>query len=234
MINFSQEKKIAISVIVIFVISFSVMALVLQKNNAGNMRASVTNASNSQGHGAQTNTLGSHSSAELAVVKEENPYAKYVNSKETPFFILNSSGELEYSSEKFCEFMDIKCEELENKVFFEYINSKDLVKLVSEYTKVIHDQKEIYAIGPYRLNAKSDEKIILFDVLPILSAEKEKVEKLLFAINDITKKVEEMKDKTESGNEGEKAEDSENKEDSSNKEMEKTVGFHLNLIGKLF
>lgn len=168
----TQDRKIAIAVISIFLISFSVMMFFLQTGEEINM----LNAS----------TMHSTEAGESQDKAEASPKSL----EEAPYFSISSDGKFTQASSGFLELLDIR--ELQGESLYDFVHIKDLTKLFSHQTRVIQDKEKIEAVGPIRLINGDNESIVLFTIIPI--EQDHKVNELKFEVNDITAQVQEMTD----------------------------------------
>lgn len=183
MLRLSQNRKIAITAVSLFIVSFSVMLFFLKTD--GNTHDAL-----------KTNVLHS---AEEAVVEEVDVEAKYRAEMEGAggsIFVINAEGVFNFASEDFCELLEVKCEKLTGKQFINYVNNNDHSTFLSAYTKLIQDGEKIDAVGPFRMKSGDKEKLILFTAQPIL--EKKKVTEIIFSAKDLTGQVDEMTEKENS------------------------------------
>ncbi|MBD3329968.1 PAS domain S-box protein [Candidatus Peregrinibacteria bacterium] len=181
MITLSQNKKILITAISIFVVSFIFFLLFFE--NAELNKASL--------HTSTLKLTTSHTPSKT-VDDPQNIYTEYIND-DRPWFSTSVEGEFVYLSDEFCELMDKECSELEGKLLYHYINTKDLPELVSENSRLFQEKEKVEAMGPFRLMKDGTELIMLFDAIP-LSDEEDKLTEILFSVKDLTEQVEDMRD----------------------------------------
>ena len=179
---FTQNKKILITSVSLFMVSLLVILFVLDKSGAGGTygKSDVLN-SNSHGGEATENESGS----------PKTPYDIYLNGNSGPWFVTSADGEFVYLSEDFCNLLNTECKDLEKKNFFNYVNSKDLPEFAVLVTKLIRNTDKIEGAGPYRLLAKKEERLTIITAFPLLD-KKKKVENIIFSVKDISEKVREM------------------------------------------
>lgn len=194
MLHLSQNKKIAISAVVIFIISFAVMVLFLDVNSSDSGKTNVF----SGGHKEENS-----SEEEFNYLTIDAVYMAYLNNLEGSVFVTNSNGKFEYANQEFCRLAALDCNNLKEKKLFDYIHPKDLPDFVDAHTTLIQSGQEKEGIGPFRITNAKREKLVLFDALPI-SGEKG-VEKIIFSAKDLTSKVKEFNnDKSGGGAEKDK------------------------------
>ncbi len=194
MLNLSQNKKIAISAISLFLISFTSMLFFL-KNNGDDLSDGQANVAGSNGHQTEQ-------TEQAEVADKETVYRGYLGNEENPIFVVNTEGTIVFASDNCCELLSVVCDQFVGKLFFDYINTKDLSALVAEHTKLIQDPKLTENIGPYRMIKSDKEILVLFDAYPILDDNK-KVTEIIFAVKDITEQAEELNDPSSSPSESE-------------------------------
>lgn len=187
MLTLSQNKKIAISAIALFLMSFMGMLFFLVNNGAGVENGHV-NILEVGGHGVEA---GEEGDVEVIVIDPETMYRGYLDNTEDPIFVMNAEGQIVFASDNCCELLETECKEFEGSSLFEYINTEDLPDFVTAQMKIMDDPKLTDGIGPFRMISGEENKIVLLNAYPILD-ETMKVRELVFSINDITVQVEEM------------------------------------------
>lgn len=176
----SQNKKILLSSISIFVVSLAVLLFFVDSDG---MDLEV-------GHDNVLN-LPSAEHKELQEGETLN-YSRYLDSDDETWFVTNSSGDFLDLSEEFASLIDVEKEEIIGDLLFNYINAKDLPGIVSENSKLLQEAEEIEGLGPYRmLNDDNEEILVIFKAVPIIGDDK-KVEEILFSVKDISEVVKEM------------------------------------------
>ena len=201
MTTLSQNKKIVIAAISIFIVSFSVMVFFLERNG------------DKFDHG-QTDVLhndeqnvdhdSEHTDEEIASPVEDPHVSNYVDhlkNPKAPFFVTNAEGDFKYLSEGFCELIGVSCDSIQNASLFDYVNSKDLPDLAASHSKLIQDSEDTDGLGPYRMLQSKDEKEIMVMLNAYFEVDKDdKVSEIIFEVNDITEQVEQMTDEVEDDN----------------------------------
>lgn len=179
MLTLSQNKKIAITAIALFLVSFVAMLFFLENNG------------NDSDHG-QVNILdvGGHGE-EVVVIDPETMYREYMGGTENPLFVINADGQIIFATDDSCDLLAVDCDDYVGKSFFEYINTKDLPEFVTSHMKLVQDPKLTEGMGPYRMIGEDKEILVLFNAYPVVDAEG-KVEEIVFSIKDITEQAEEM------------------------------------------
>lgn len=185
MLTLSQNKKIAISAIALFLVSFMGMLFFL-KNNGTEIENGHVNILEVGGHGEE-----GASETEIIVIDPETMYRDYLDGTENPIFVVNAEGEIVFASDDCCKLLDTECKDFEGTSFFEYINTNDLPDFVTAQMRVMNDPKLTEGMGPFRMISGEDNIIALFNAYPVLD-ESGKVQEVVFSINDITAQVEEM------------------------------------------
>jgi PAS domain S-box-containing protein len=191
-ITLTQNRKIAITAVALFLLSFAFMLFFLK--NGG------------EGSHSQVDVLGAgNHGEESSEVDMESFYREYTEGNQLePIFVTNTEGIVSYSVEAFCDLISVECETLIGSSIFDYINSEDLTAVFSNHTKLIQDGEVDEGIGPYRMLKSDKEILVLLSVYPILG-EDEKVTELVFLVKDLTEQVEEMNsDDSEDSNSPEK------------------------------
>lgn len=161
----SQDKKIAAIALAVFMVSFSLMMFFL--------------GSTDRLEHTETNVLHS--------VMEQTEEIKV----DGPGFITNPEGEFIYISESFCGLITTGCEEMMDGKIFEYIHTTELPDFVSAFTKLVGEKEKMESIGPFRVVAGNEEKLILFSAQPIIG-EDEKVSTVIFVAKNLTEQIEKL------------------------------------------
>ncbi|MFA6992247.1 MAG: PAS domain-containing protein [Candidatus Gracilibacteria bacterium] len=183
-----QNKKIAIAAISVFVVSLTTMTFFLSRDNGfENGQANLLHSgSGESGHG-KTDLSNAENSAEAAL---ENQYRKELGNIQEPIFALYASGKFKYASESFCELIKKDCDSLNGKLFYNFINSKDLPNLISALTEILAGKTEKHVIGPFRMLQGKQEIVVIFTALPVDGDQND--ENIIFSVKDITEQVEDL------------------------------------------
>lgn len=192
MLTLSQNKKIAISAVALFLMSFMGMLFFLE-NNGAEVENGHVNILEVGGHGDNDD---GEEGTEVVVIDPETMYRSYLDDTEDPIFVINAEGEIIFASDDCCDLLGTECRELEGTSFFEHINTKDLPDFVTAQMKIMNDPKLTEGMGPFRMIKGEENIIVLFNAYPVLD-EASKVQEVVFSINDITAQVEEMNSKAE-------------------------------------
>jgi len=180
----SQNRKIAISALAIFVMSFSAMLMFLQ-GPGGDLNE------------AHTNVLGAHGGETSGHVEEDThessggEYLKILEVEESlSFFVADPEGVMTFVSDEFCKQLGEDREGIDGESFFDHINSNDLPDFIVDYAKLLHEMDEMEGVGPYRMLMGGNEKIFIFNFLPIVV--KDELTEVIIVPRDITEQVEEL------------------------------------------
>ncbi len=175
----SQNKKIAISAVALFIVSFSTMLFFLggEGINPDHGGANVLEAGNA----------GEHVEEVLS---------------EGMTFVTDVEGIIKESNPAFCELIKKECVRLVGKKLFDYVNKEDLADLASVYGKLAQNGEKMDAIGPIRVLSGENEKLLLLSAQP-LKDEKGKVLSIRFAVKDLSGKIKELNGGVESNVSGE-------------------------------
>lgn len=165
MSNLSQNKKIAISAVALFIVSFSTMLFFLGSEgmNPEHGGANVIEAENAGKHAEEVTDGG-------------------------VTFVTDVEGVIKEADPGFCELIRKECVRLVGKKLFDYVNKEDLADLASVYGKLAQNGEKMDAIGPIRVLGGKNEKLLLLSAEPIKDKEG-KVLSIRFAVKDITEKV---------------------------------------------
>ncbi len=186
MVQISQNKKVAIAAISIFLVSLSFMLIFFDKQDQ-NMDF---------GH---TDVLSSNHDDLEQLHDGDFPleiYKSYLETSSEPWLVTNSAGIIQYTSDEFCNLMNVDTPELEGKLIFDYINAKDLSKMVSINTSIIQSVEKIERFGPYRMISGDNEILVLFTAYPVTDDDG-LVHEIIYSLNDITAEAEELTDGAE-------------------------------------
>ncbi len=187
----TQNRKIALAAVMLFVLSFMGMLFYLE------------NASMEFDHG-QTAVM--HATEATGELSAEDKYRSYFDNKENPVFTVNIEGKIVFASTDFCELLSIQCGGIIDNKIFDFVNSKDLPDLVSVYTRLIQQKEKQNGLGPYRMLQNDREILILFDVYPVLDNHEE-IQEIVFSAKDLTEQVEELNENGNGENPADEAKD---------------------------
>ncbi len=168
MFKLSQNNKIAVSALAVFIVSFTSMVMFLDENvDLDETHANV-----------------------LHVAKDPNNFASF-DDGEAPMFITNVEGEVLYKSADFCALLQKSCKKSDDENVFDYVKESDHADLAPIYAKLVQSGKEIGAIGPLVMLSGGSEKLVLLDAKPIFDR-KENVEFVVFSAKDLTEKAKDL------------------------------------------
>lgn len=209
--SLSQNKKIAISAIAVFIVSFSIMLFFLGKGDdvAQKSQTNLMDFEHEEGKDGGAENADDVKLSEIAIAAIYKPYLEDVTA---PFFVIDVEGNFQYLSEKFCQLMLSKCEQLKNKKLFDFVNSKDLSDFVSVHTKLIQNGKDLSGIGPLRMITGEKEKLLLLNA-KLLKGKKSKIELIIFSVKDLTQKANELKNHSTEKNVTQSAEEEQGEND---------------------
>jgi PAS domain S-box-containing protein len=169
MVKFSQNKKIAISAIALFVVSFTTMTFFLGGGSSGHGSANVMSSGGSE-HGG-----GGESANEATVTKTG--------------FSTDVSGNITMASKDFCKLLDKNCEEIIKQPIYKYVNKEDFSELAEVLGKESIAAMTIDSIGPIKISAdQGEEKMIILSAQSVKDKEG-KITVINFSVKDITDKV---------------------------------------------
>lgn len=169
MVKFSQNKKIAISAIALFVISFTTMTFFLGGGTSEHGSANVMSPGGS-GHGG-----GDEALTESTVAKTG--------------FSTDVSGNITVASNEFCKLLNKNCEEIIKQPIYKYVNKDDFSELSEVLGKLTSNAQTIDSIGPIKISAdQGEEKMVILSAQSVQS-EEEKITVINFSVKDITDKV---------------------------------------------
>lgn len=180
--KFSENNKIAISAIAVFIVSFSLMFTFLGDSD-GTLNSAKTDVLEAE---------SGHTESESAETDQETDYRTALENYSDPIFVTNAEGVFKFASGNFCELIGADCGKIIDKKFVNYINAKDHADLVAVYTKIIQNGEKMDAIGPFRVGNGQDEKLVLFSAKPKLDKD-DKVVEIIFIAKDLTQQVQGLK-----------------------------------------
>jgi PAS domain S-box-containing protein len=169
MVKFSQNKKIAISAIALFVVSITTMTFFLggDSNIASEGGANVMGSGGS-GHGGESST-------EATVSKTG--------------FSTDVSGNITAASKDFCKLLDKNCEEIIEQPIYKYVNKEDFSELSKVLGELASSAHTIDSIGPIKISAdQGNERMIILSAQSVQNKEV-KITGINFSVKDITDKV---------------------------------------------
>ncbi len=169
MLILSQNKKIVVSALAVFVVSFTFMMLFLDAGKDLNQTQ------------ADVLHVDSH--------EKKGTYDEY-DDLDTPVFATNAEGEFKYLNEVFCNLIKIDCREASGHKIYDYVDEGGHAELAAIYAKLIQDGEKIDGMGPLVISSgEYDEKLILLTGSPILDDDK-KVQSIIFGAKDLTEQLE--------------------------------------------
>lgn len=181
--KFSENNKIAISAIAVFIVSFSLMFTFLGDSDGQLVSVKTDVLEAESGHGG----------GESAETDQETDYRTVLENYSDPIFVTNAEGVFKFASGSFCELISADCEKIIDKKFVNYVNAKDHADLIAVYTKIVQNGEKMDAIGPFRVSNGQDEKLVLFSAKPKLDKD-DKVVEIIFIAKDLTQQVQGLKD----------------------------------------
>jgi len=221
MIQFTQNNKIAIAAVMIFLVSFSVMLFSIngEKSSPEYIQSSVLDAtpkssskshvyfseptdtskegaSSAHGETSQVATTSSHG-ATTASPDLESSYRSVIENSEDPFFVLFPEGKVKSFSKNFTENYGLTVDDFKKDNFFSVIYADDLSDFAGEYTSVLQSAKAKNGTGPYRFVKKdSGISVQIISLIPVIDDNK-KVTEIVGVIKDITSKMADFSNKSE-------------------------------------
>jgi PAS domain S-box-containing protein len=219
MFSLTQNNKIAVVAVAIFLVSFSAMILFLGGDNTSPdfLKSDVLEAakhgsghgvyfsaddhgeeaeehdagdSEEGGHEVDTPAEDSHSTDSHEEEGDfENMYRAVMDDFDKPIFVLEPEGKVKFVSKNFVIDYGYEVEEMKPS-YFSYIYPSDLADFVTEYTSVIQSGTSAKGIGPYRFIEDGGAIIVhLVDLMPVVD-DYGKVTEVIGCVKDITEKVE--------------------------------------------
>lgn len=186
MLKLTQAHKIGISVAAIFMVSLSIMLFMLSGNSQdlGHMQADVSHSS-----GGEASVEGDSNSELL------NKYKAYFEKPGDIIFATDAESKFTYANPDFCKLIEENCGLINGKLFFDYVNEKDLADFASTHAKIVKTGDNLEGLGPYRLHKANGDQgaLVMINIHTLLDNDKKVVE-IVFSLKDITKQVNEMKD----------------------------------------
>ncbi|MFA5820649.1 MAG: PAS domain-containing protein [Candidatus Gracilibacteria bacterium] len=185
MLTLSQNKKIAIAAVAVFIVSFSGVMFVLS-GGSGEVATNVLESGGGDEHGE-------------AVVEDkaslEKEYRELLGDEENAIFVTDSEGHFEFVESQFCRMLQTNCDELaDGKTIFELINSEDLPDFAGMHSKIIKEREKMQGVGPYRMLKKDHEILVILNMVPVLD-EEDNVVKLVYSAKDITDQAQSLQEK---------------------------------------
>lgn len=209
----TQNNKIALAAVSVFLASFSSMLIFMDGAEMSpqylksNVIESALNGEGSGTHGSvhfsESASEGAHgteasskaSEEEKDLIKEkEDLYRALLKNFSDPFVVLEPNGKPKFISKDFTEKYGYNLANIGKDGFFSHIVASDLPNFVTEYTSVLQSGKAVQKVGPYRFNCTDDKKFVhLISLLPVVDDEG-RVTDIIGNITDITSTVEEFKE----------------------------------------
>ena len=180
MVVLSQNNKIAIAALTIFLVSFAAMLFFLGNN----------------GVDGSANVIGSHGEEHTSeeVEDEHVTFAPFVeemaavkNSK-IPVFITDNELVINFSRTDFCDFLSLRCDQVDGHKLFDLVSVDDVSDLASINLKLVQHGEKIEGIGPYELKTLDGSRLILLSATPVKDKEGH-VFRTIFTVKDLTDKI---------------------------------------------
>lgn len=194
MVQFTQNNKIAVAAVSIFLVSFVSMLVFMDSNTPSpdfvksNVLESTFetkekghNVYFSEGKSEATSTHGGESTGAL-----EASYRELAHQDDLPLFVLTPAGKTKFLSANFVEEYGYELKDMKDKTFFSYIDGDDLPEFASAYTDVLDSGKAKSGVGPYRFKTKDGTPSVqVASMLPVID-ENGKVSEVIGWVKDIT------------------------------------------------
>jgi len=211
MLQFTQNNKIAVAAVSIFLVSFvsmlvfmdsgtpspdfvksDVLSSTLEKKEKGH---NVYFSEEATGHESATSreatangegTSVHEGSADTNTSALEASYRELANQDSLPIFVLQPNGKAKFLTENSIKDYGYELEEMSEESFFSYVDGQDLPDFVSAYTDVLNSGKAKNGVGPYRFkNKDGTSSIQVASMLPVIDGN-EKVSEVIIYVKDIT------------------------------------------------
>lgn len=204
MVSLTQNNKIAIAAVLIFLVSFSVMLFSIDKEiaspeyiKANVLEAGVAGEGSGGGHevyfSENEGEAGGEEVGNEAEVDLETLYRDALGGFEGSIFALLPEGKIKFLSENFTADYGYALEGVEGvegKIFFSFVAPDDLPDFAAEYTSVLQSGKAENGTGPYGILRKDGGvSVAMVSFLPVVD-ENGKVLEIIGAVKDITDRVE--------------------------------------------
>lgn len=214
MVSLTQNNKVAIAAVLIFLVSFSVMLFSIDKEIASpeyikaNVLETGGGSEGSEGHEGSggsdgsggghhvyfSESEGSHGNGAEKDADEgvnlDEVYKNALEGFEGPIFALLPEGKIKFLSENFSEDYGHMLEDVKGEIFFSFVSSADLPEFAAEYTSVLQSGKAENGTGPYGILRKDGGvSVAMVSFLPVVD-EDGKVLEIIGAVKDITDRVE--------------------------------------------
>ncbi len=183
----SQNKKIAITSVALFMVSLSVMLVFLEsggKSMEGHGQTSVVH----QGAGGHGEPVKKPETLPLGL---DLKYKPHFSQKNQSVFVTKADGNIAYSNDFFCKMMRTECKGLKDKQFFDLVNNEDVADFAKHHSKVVAEGAELQGFGPYRLKAGEGQIMVLLSAYPVLN-DQSQVTSVIFKARDITAQVQKL------------------------------------------
>lgn len=171
MVYLSQNKKIAVSALAIFLFSFVAMLGFLQNNVPG---------------------PSNHGSASVLDLEDHHEDEELIDDS-SPGFMTSADGLFLSVNELFCLEVSENCQSFIGESLFDHVKADGNADLIADYARLIQDGESVSGIGPVLLGTDMEAgKLILLHAKPVLG-ENGKVKEIVFEVKDLTKQVKALK-----------------------------------------
>ena len=186
----SPNKKIAVSAVAIFILSFASMVLFLDAPGASG-----------KGKGHQANVFDSHKPNSEHIesgvqqetarfgLKKIDEIALFQTSK-FPTVITDKELNVRSMRNDFAQLVgEEKMQEFKEQNLFNFVNSDDVPELASLNLKLLDNGLKVEAMGPFRMQSEEGEKLVMLSANPIKNS-RGKVDYIIFQFRDLSDKIE--------------------------------------------
>ena len=199
MLQFTQNNKIAVAALSIFLVSFISMLVFMdsEKPSPDFVKSDVLSSTlheQEKGHSVYFSENDNHASEEghsenaksINTDALEKSYRELANQESLPIFVLEANGKTKFLSKNFIEDYGYSLDEMDDENFFSYIDGNDLPDFVASYTDVLNSGKSKNGVGPYRFkNKDGTSSIHVVSMLPVID-DNGKVTEIISSVKDIT------------------------------------------------
>ncbi|PKL36667.1 hypothetical protein CVV38_02060 [Candidatus Peregrinibacteria bacterium HGW-Peregrinibacteria-1] len=179
----AQNKKIAVSALLIFILSFVIMMFLLQGGAGGieNLKADVLNAHHDK-------------KGDQAIDDEDDSldqvYAALEEKYDQPLVITKAEGKILYAGSTFCDLVAVDCDQVKQTMIFDYINTKDLHRFIASHAQLLSEREDNEVFGTFRFSKGDKESLVLLSAYKVVKDDD--VENIIFMVRDLSDQVDDL------------------------------------------
>lgn len=189
MFYLSQNKKLLLCAVAIFVLSFTTILFFVKgpqwaKGDASQLLGNILGAH--EGHEGET---GSKPAESGEAVSEEEFYRTLAMNHDDPLIVVKTDGEFTFLSDSFLRVLGYAHEEFAIKDIFSLMHPDDAAPFMKAFTSLIRDGSDKANIGPYRFKTVHAEYRVFMSSAKVIHDPEGPISYIIMTSKDITDSV---------------------------------------------